>query len=184
MTCRALGKHCDLALEVVPSARRIGVLLYSLGTDAAAARPLVTAAADARNFTPVFVDVDSLADLEPAYALLRQHQVDVAIVGASSVLAADRARTVAAAAAVWLPAVYNAQEYAEAGGLISYGFDRRAGWERIATYTHRILAGAMPADLPVEQSLNYLMAINLKTAKSLGVAIPPAVIFRADEVIE
>jgi putative ABC transport system substrate-binding protein len=110
--------------------------------------------------------------------------VDAIVAGPSGALSADRARTASAAAAVRLPTIYNEQGYVEAGGLISYGFDRKATWERLATYAVRIFEGAKPSDLPVEQTINYLTAVNLRTAKSLGLTIPPSVLFRAEFVVE
>jgi putative ABC transport system substrate-binding protein len=177
------AKHCDLALELVPAAARMGILV-STGSDGAITRQQVAAAAGARNFTPVLIDVAEPENIAGAFRSLADASVDVVVVGAGSVFAADRPRTAAGAAAVRLPAIYNEQGYVEAGGLICYGFDRRANNERFARYANLILTGAKIVDLPVEQTSNYLMAVNLKTAKSLGLTIPPSVLFRADIVIE
>jgi putative ABC transport system substrate-binding protein len=179
-----VGKHFDLALELVPALKTIGVLQYALASDATEQRALVTAAANARMLACVTADVNTIVDLAPAYQLLARSGAQVVVVGPSNLLSADRARTAAAAATAKLPAIYNAVDYVTAGGLICYGFDRGGAFERLAKYADRIMAGAKPADLPVEQTSNYLMAINLKTAKSLGLTIPPTVLFRADQVIE
>jgi putative ABC transport system substrate-binding protein len=177
------AKHCDLALELVPGAARIGILV-STGADASITRQQVAAASEARKFTPVLIDVAQPENIAGAFRLLADSRVEVVVVGAGGVFAADRPRTAAAAAAAGLPAIYNEQGYVEAGGLICYGFDRRANNERYARYANLILTGAKIADLPVEQTSNFLMAINLKTAKSLGLTIPPSILLRADLVIE
>jgi putative ABC transport system substrate-binding protein len=83
-----------------------------------------------------------------------------------------------------LPSVYEVREYVVAGGLMSYGVDFRENWRRVATYVDRILRGAQPKDLPVEQASKFELVINLKTAKALGITVPPMLLARADEVIE
>jgi putative tryptophan/tyrosine transport system substrate-binding protein len=83
-----------------------------------------------------------------------------------------------------LPSVYEVREYVVAGGLMSYGVDYRENWRRVATYVDRILRGAQPKDLPVEQASKFELVINLKTAKALGITVPPMLLARADEVIE
>jgi putative ABC transport system substrate-binding protein len=83
-----------------------------------------------------------------------------------------------------LPAMYELREYVEAGGLISYGADINDIWRRPAVFVHKILKGAKPGDLPVEQPIKFELVINLKTAKTLGLTIPPSLLLRADEVIQ
>ena len=83
-----------------------------------------------------------------------------------------------------LPAIYGLREFVDAGGLMSYGTDRRDLYRRSATYVHRILTGASPTDLPVEPPIKFELAINLKTARALGLTIPPALLLRADYVVQ
>jgi putative ABC transport system substrate-binding protein len=182
---RLTGKHCDLALELVPGATRVGVLVYPLNAaNAATVREQVVAAANARKFTPILIDVPQPQEVLAAFHTLAGAGVDAVVVGPGNAFSSNRANTAAAAAAVGLPATYNEQGYVEAGGLISYGYDRKGNYERLAGFAVQIFAGGKPSDLPVEQTSNYVMAINLKTAKALGLAIPPTVLFRADIVID
>jgi putative ABC transport system substrate-binding protein len=111
--------------------------------------------------------------------------------GADGLLQADdalftthRARLVALAAASRLPVIYGIREMVEIGGLMSYGTHISDQWQRAATYVDKILKGAKPADLPVEQPAKFELFINLKTAKALGLTVPPALLLRADQVIE
>jgi putative ABC transport system substrate-binding protein len=180
-----LEKYCELALELVPGAKRVGILIWSLAPDGgASAREQVASAAAALKFTPVVVEVAQAPEIAAAFQSLAAARVDVVVVGNGSVFAADRSATVIAAAAVKLPTIYNQAGYPQSGGLISYGGDRRLQSARLATFADLIFRGAKPGDIPVEQSSTPIMSINLKTAKALGFTVPPTVLFRADEVIE
>jgi putative ABC transport system substrate-binding protein len=99
-------------------------------------------------------------------------------------LFAHRAPIILAAARNNVPAVYSVSDFARDGGLLSYGPDTVDNWRRAATYVDRILRGAEPGDLPVQLPTKYEMVVNLKTAKALGLAVPPSIMLRADEVIE
>jgi ABC-type uncharacterized transport system substrate-binding protein len=119
----------------------------------------------------------------PAFEAALMAQVDALIVVEDPFTVADRARIVDFAAMSRLPAMYGLREFVDAGGLMSYGTDRRDLFRRSATYVHRILQGARPADLPVEPPRKFELAINLKTAKGLGLTIPLPVLRRADYTI-
>jgi putative ABC transport system substrate-binding protein len=95
-----------------------------------------------------------------------------------------RARLVATVAASWLPAIYPARVYVEAGGLMSYGPHLPDVWKRAAAYVDKILTGAKPGDLPVEQPTTFELVINNRTAKAIGLTIPPSIVLRADQIIE
>jgi putative ABC transport system substrate-binding protein len=177
------GKHCDLALDLVPGAHGIGVLIFVDSSDAAAARKAVNDAASAYKFTPKLIDVREPADIASGFRALADARVEVAIVGSGGVFASDRGRTAAGAAAVKMPAIYNEQGYVEAGGLISYGFNRKAAMVRTADFAVRILEGAKPSDLPVEQTENFFMAINRTTAASLGLTFAPTILSRVDQMV-
>jgi putative ABC transport system substrate-binding protein len=124
------------------------------------------------------------SEIETAFAAMRRQRVDGILVLRDAVFRAQRAQIIALAAKSRLPAVYGLREEAEAGGLIAYGASVPQLYRRAATYVDRILKGAKPADLPVEQPTEFELVINLKTAKALGLTIPPSLLQRADQVIE
>jgi putative ABC transport system substrate-binding protein len=124
------------------------------------------------------------SEIETAFAAMRRQRVDGILVLRDAVFRAQRAQIIALAAKNRLPAVYGLREEAEAGGLIAYGASVPQLYRRAATYVDRILKGAKPVDLPVEQPTEFELVINLKTAKALGLTIPPSLLQRADQVIE
>jgi ABC-type uncharacterized transport system substrate-binding protein len=123
-------------------------------------------------------------DLDGAFFAMARGRADALIVLPSPMFYGERRRIVDLAAKHRLPAMYNAREYVDVGGLMAYGASLPDLYRRAATYVDKILKGAKPADLPVEQPTNYELVINLKTAKALGITIPPSVLARANEVIE
>jgi putative ABC transport system substrate-binding protein len=131
-----------------------------------------------------FVAVQTSADYQAAFAAITQDHVDGLVV-AASILTHDRWRDIVdLAARNRRPAIYAFRRFTDAGGLVSYGFDPSDFFGRAALYIDKILRGAKPGDLPVEQPTKFELVINLKTAKALGLTIPPAVLARADEIIE
>jgi putative ABC transport system substrate-binding protein len=123
-------------------------------------------------------------DLAAAFALIGRERPDALFVNALSGNFANRHLISDFAAQNRLPAMYGAREYATAGGLIAHGADYADIFRRAAGYVDRILKGAKPSDLPVEQPIKFELVINLKTAKAIGLSIPPTLLARADEVIE
>ena len=111
-------------------------------------------------------------------------RVDALFTVSNSILYRDRKRIIALAARHRLPAIYEWREFAEDGGLMAYGAKLGDLNRRVAAFVDRILKGAKPADLPVEQPTNFELVVNLKTAKALGLRIPPALLARADQIIE
>ena len=130
------------------------------------------------------IDVREVSAIEPALATFASSGNSGLIVSGSPLSVVHRERIVALAARHKLPAVYQERNYVAAGGLISYGADWVDQYRRAAGYVDRILRGEKPADLPVQAPTKYELVINLKTAKALGLEIPPTVLARADEVIE
>jgi putative ABC transport system substrate-binding protein len=122
--------------------------------------------------------------LAPAIASAAQQGARGMITIRDPVFVANRAKLAALAAAHRLPAAFDEREYADAGGLLSYGANLAHVYARAAVYVDKILKGAKPAELPVEQPTKFELVVNLKTAKALGIAVPPALLARADEVIE
>jgi putative ABC transport system substrate-binding protein len=122
--------------------------------------------------------------LDSVFAAMTREGAEALIALADAVFWNHRTRVVALAAQHRLPAVFDAREFAEAGGLMTYGPSVPDSYRRAATYVDKILKGAKPADLPVERPVKFELVINLKAAKTLGVTIPPALLFQADAVIQ
>jgi putative tryptophan/tyrosine transport system substrate-binding protein len=127
--------------------------------------------------------VRSPADLDGAFAAIARTRPSALITLADGMLVDNRTRIGAFAAQRRLPAVFPDRDFAEAGGLMTYGPNLAANFRRAAYYVDRILKGAQPADLPVEQPMRLDLVLNLKTAQALGLTIPPTLLFQADEVI-
>ena len=178
-------KWVELLHEALPQALRVAVLsnpanssnprMFKRVRDAAAAFGIAT-----REFEAVSPEA-----LDTAFSAIAQHRPDALLVLPDSVLG-DRGRDRIAAFAIKnrIPLVGNSREGASAGALMSYGTQRRELYRRSAAYVKKILAGVKPGDLPVEQPTHFELVINLRTARALGLAIPPSVLLRADEVIE
>ena len=140
-------------------------------------------AAAALRVTLQSLEVLSLADLESAFSAIKSERANALIVFRGPVTTTHRTKIVEFAAKSRLPSIYADKEFVDAGGLMSYGINIADLWGRAAVYVDKILKGAKPAELPVERPTKFEMLINLKTAKQIGVTIPPNVLARADRVI-
>jgi putative ABC transport system substrate-binding protein len=129
------------------------------------------------------VEIRQGEDIAPAIAAIKD-RADALFIVADPLMVTNRVRTNTLAQGVGLPTIYNFREFVEAGGLISYGPDFPDLWRRSADYVDKILRGARAVDLPVQQPTKFDLVINLKTAKALGITVPPSLLARADEVIE
>jgi putative ABC transport system substrate-binding protein len=174
-----------LLRELLPQATRLAVLINSADTtNSATTLREVGAAARAFGLQVQVLGVGVPLEIDAAFESVRRERPDALFVGASAFLNARRVQIVQLAAAHRLPAMYGLRESAEAGGLMSYGADILDAYRQMGIYTGRILGGAKPADLPVTQASKFELVINLATARAQGIAIPPSLLARADEVIE
>ncbi len=178
------AKQIELAREIVPGASTVGLLTNLKDPKAAPQVPELEAASQAVGLKIVAADVSRPEDVEVALRELANKRVDVVIVLEASLLVVNSAEIAAAALALRLPTVYGYREHVIAGGLISYGVDLRWCYHRSAYFVDKILHGAAPADLPIEFPTKFPLSINLKTARELGLTVPPSALSRTDEVIE
>jgi len=178
------AKRLELLHQLVPKATIIGMLVNPNTAETEAERSDVQAAAQALGLQLIILDVSSDRDIETALAMFVQRGVGALLAGTGAFMYSNRERLVALAARHSLPAVYADREDVAAGGLMSYGPSIVDAYRQVGVYAGRILKGEKPADLPVIRSTKFEFAINLKTAKALGIAIPPAVLAIADVVIE
>jgi putative ABC transport system substrate-binding protein len=176
------GKRLELLKEVLPRATRIAVL----SNDEPSARAQVKEAEQAAAQLGVkLVIVEAKGrDYERAFATMKSERVDALAVLASAVLNSDRQQIIDLATRQRLPTIYQWREHVEAGGLMSYGSSIREVFQRAAALVDRIFKGANPAELPVEQPVQFELVINLKAARTLGITVPRSVLARADQMIE
>jgi putative ABC transport system substrate-binding protein len=178
------GKRLELARELVPNVRVIALITNPNSPDALEELRDVQNAAKAIGQELLVVPVTSDRDFEAAFASIVQHRAGVLLISTDPFLLQSTDRLIALAARDRIPAVYNSGESVAGGGLISYGTSISDAWRLAGVYAGRILKGARPAELPVVQPTKFELVINLKTAKALGLDVPPALFARADEVIE
>ena len=178
------AKQMELAREVVPSAATIGVLANSIDPKGPPQWHELEAAGQLLGVNVVAADVRTPDDLDGAFQALARQGINVLIVLQTSMLLSERRRIAGQAEEIRLPAVYGYREHVDDGGLVSYGVDLRACFRRGAYFVDKILKVVPPRDLPVEFPTKLELIINLKTAKALGLEVPPSLLARADEVIE
>ncbi|MFL6796816.1 MAG: ABC transporter substrate-binding protein [Xanthobacteraceae bacterium] len=179
------AKQLGLLREVVPRAARVGLLVNPHNSNAEPVRNELRAAAT--NMTGVeiiAVEASDSREIEAAFASLIRDRADALVVGTDPFFFRRRVQITTLATRYGLPAIYNARDYSEAGGLISYGTSLTEAFRLAGIYTGRILKGDKTADLPVVQSTKFVFVINLPTAHALGIEISPLLLARADEVIE
>jgi putative tryptophan/tyrosine transport system substrate-binding protein len=175
-------KRVELIAELVPKARVIG---YLMNPNNSATEPNIASAREAAGVKGLQLEIfkaGTEGEIDAVFAALVQH-VDALLVG-DPLFNSRREQIVALAARYRVPAIYIWREYVAAGGLISYGAIFTAAYHQVGIYAGKILNGAKPADLPVQQSTHFELVVNLNTAKALGLTVPPSILARADEVIE
>jgi putative tryptophan/tyrosine transport system substrate-binding protein len=177
------GKQLELLKEIVPSLSRMAV--FGKSNEPANPQSLreVELAAGAFRMKLQYLDVPSPRDVETAFRAASNGRADAVLMLGNGILNPHRAQIANLAVRSRLPAIYNSVEWVEAGGLTSYGASIPDLLRRAATYVDKILKGAKPAELPVEQPMKFELVIHLKTAKQIGLTIPPNVLARADRVI-
>jgi putative ABC transport system substrate-binding protein len=178
------GKQLELLKEIVPKLSRVAVLGTSTNPGNAQALRETELAAQAFGVKLQYLDVLDPKDIETVFRAASKGRADAVLVLGSPVLNFKRTQVVELAVKSRLPATYYAPEWVEDGGLMSYGVSFTDSYRRAATYVDKILKGAKPADLPVEQPTKFELFINLKAAKQIGLTIPPNVLARADKVIK
>jgi putative ABC transport system substrate-binding protein len=178
------GKRLELLKEIVPRLARVAVFGTSTNPDTAQSLKEIELAAGAFKVQLQYLDVLNPKDIETAFRAASKGRADAVLMMTSSVLTSQRTQIADLAAKSRLPAIYDRREFVDDGGLMSYGTNFADLDRRAATYVDKILKGAKPADLPVEQPTKFELVINLKAAKQIGLAIPPNVLARADKVIK
>ena len=177
-------KRLQLLHEVAPRAARVAVLGYSLRIEVNQAGSSLEPAARALGQTIVWAHARTPQDLKAAFATIEKERINALYVEGAPVAFRHVSDIVDLAAKLKLPSIYEFREGPEAGGLISYGSNLADTFRRAAAYVDKILKGAKPGELPIEQPTKFELVINLKTAAALGVTIPQSVLLRADEVIQ
>ena len=177
-------KRLELLSELASQARMIALLVNPNNPTAESIIGNVQGAARAKVMQLHILKAGAESEIDAAFATLVQLQAGALIVGADPFFFSRRGQLVELAARHGLPAIYESREFPTAGGLISYGSSLAAAYHQTGIYAGKILKGAKPTDLPVEQPTTFELVINLNTAKALGLTVPPSILARADEVIE
>jgi putative ABC transport system substrate-binding protein len=181
----ALGpKQLELVHELLPNSRTVGLLLNPSNLNSQVDTPAMQAAADAVGQHLEVLTASTENELETAFTTMVRQRVDALVVKPDQFLISQRERLVALAAHHAIPAIYPGRVFVDLGGLLSYTGIPWDAYRQMGTYTGRILKGEKPVDLAIQQNTKYQLVINLKTAKALGLTVPPSLLARADEVIE
>ena len=178
------GKRLELLKEIVPALSRVAIIGNSTEPGYAQVLKEIELAAGALKLKLQLLDVRDAKDIETAFQAARKERADAVLLLPASVLNSHRAQVVELAVKNRLPAAYPFPQFAEAGGLMIYSTNYNDLFRRAATYVDKILKGAKPAELPVEQPKKFEFIINLKAAKQIGLTIPSNVLARADKVIK
>lgn len=180
-----MAKRFELLSELVPKIRTIALLInpkYHSATEGTI--PLVQQAASVKGVRLHILKAANEDEFEPAFASLARLKADALIVGTDPFFTSRRERIVALASRYSVPAIYEWQEFVTAGGLISYGTSLTSLYREAGVYVGKILKGAKPADLPIQQPTKFELVINVTAAKALGLTVPPTLLTAADKVIE
>jgi putative tryptophan/tyrosine transport system substrate-binding protein len=182
-TAAMWNKRLELLHEVLPKASSAAILLNPRDPGNPDTTEMTLAAREL-GVGLVFLAASTDADLEAAFATAVERNINALVLSDQPFFTARRRRIVGLAAHYRLPAIYGWREYVAGGGLMSYGSSLADAWREVGRYTGRILSGSKPADLPVIQASRFELVLNLKTARTLAIDVPPTLLARADEVIE
>ena len=179
------GKRLELLKEAVPKVARVAVLYDPANPSSVLeVKEVLPVAARALRLTIRPWEVRAADDFEKVFAAINKQRPDGLYVLGGPLMSANQKRIVDFALKSRLPSMYGSREAVDAGGLMSYGADQADSYRRVAYFVDRILKGAKPADLPVEQPTKFELVINLKTAKQIGLTIPPELLARANRLIK
>jgi putative ABC transport system substrate-binding protein len=178
------GKRVELFKEIVPHLRKLAVLSNTDHPGEPFEWRVTQEVAEALGIEPVYVPFTGAAGLDRALMAVRDASADGMLVFPEGVTMVHRAKIAGFGMALKLPSMFGWREYCDGGGLMCYGANQRATYVRLAGYASRVLRGERPADLPIEQPTQFELVINARAAKAIGFSIPPALLLRADEVIE
>jgi len=184
MTVELMPKRVELISELVPQARVIALLVNPTQPQTEATIREVREAARAKGLALHVVKATTEDEIDAAFATLVQLHAGALAVSSDAFFNSRREQLLALAARHAVPAIYEWRDFAAAGGLITYGPSLAAVFRRLGVYAGKLLNGAKPADLPVEQPTTFKLVVNLKTAEALGLTVPPSILSRADAVIE
>jgi putative ABC transport system substrate-binding protein len=184
MTPNAATKQLELLKQAVPRATRVAVIWNATNTTKTADWHEINATASRLGVALQSREIRRAADFEPAFAAMRRERPDALMTLVDPLTIANRSLIVSFAAKERLPAMYPLRLFVDSGGLMSYGADVTELFHQAARYVDKILRGARPADLPVEQPTKFETALNVKTARALGFVLPPALQLRVDHVVE
>jgi putative tryptophan/tyrosine transport system substrate-binding protein len=183
-TVELAPKRLELLREMVPNAAEIAFIVNPRSGVGDFQISELTAAAAASGQRIVVLNVGAEPDVSAAFETIAKRKVGAVLYSANLFYQVFLDQLVALAARHAVPAMYEWREFVDAGGLMSYSVSRPEAWHQVGLYTGRVLQGIRPADLPIVQSTRFELAINLRTARTLGIAVPPSLVARADEVIE
>lgn len=184
-TTEVVGKRLGLLRELVPNAKRVAVLVNPADkTNAESTARDVTAAAQALGLQIQMVNASTVDEIDAAFSTFARARPDALFIAPGAFYNTRRNQLATLAARYAIPTTYAVRSYAEAGGLMSYGTSIPDAFRHVGVYAGRILKGERPADLPVLQATKFEFVINLQTAKTLGLTVPPSLLAQADEVIE
>jgi len=179
-----ITKRFEVLKDVVPLMSRVAVLLNPANRSNTLQLKDIQATAPAFRVTIISLEAKGPDDIDGTFAAIGKERPGALLVVGDKLFASQQNRIFEFVGKSRLPAIYSQRGYVEAGGLMSYGTNFSDQYRRVATYVDKILKGAKPADLPVEQPTKFELVVNLKAAKQIGLTVPPSVLFRADKVIK